>query len=207
MSNLGGLGLKRNLATGSIPVWQGIAKDIQLVQGGFLLDQTGLSQGEVVLAGTPVVFNEALRTCTFLRTATVQAVAGGTATAYRVKKGSTLNVGDNLANATAGVGGKAYPILTIDTTNAAYDELTVGTSAGAAAVGDTLYASTATGATASALPAINGCLYREAEGDNTNVSVSVVIRGTAYARRVPYSAAIAAALKTNGAQIMYSNSY
>lgn len=205
MSNLGGLGMERKTSTGSIPVWQGIAKDIQLVQGGFLLTQTGLVAGDIVPAGTPVVFDEATRTATFLPTAKAQATAGGSATNYLVLKGHNLKVGNYLAS--GAVGGKAYAITVIDTSNALYDTITVGTSIGAVTAGDTLYASTATGATASALPAINGCLYRDADFSLSGVSISVVIRGTAYARRVPYSAAILAALNANNAQIMYSNSF
>jgi hypothetical protein len=36
-----GIGLTRTFGTTEIPVWQGTNKDIQLVQGGFLLDTTG----------------------------------------------------------------------------------------------------------------------------------------------------------------------
>lgn len=202
--NQGGLGFKRDIATGGIPVWQGIAKDIQLVQGGFLLDQTGIATDEIVPAGSPVVFNETNRTATVLRTGVVTAVAGGTATTYQVSKGNLLNVGDNIA--IGAVGGKAYAITAIDTSNADYDSLTVGTSIGAAAVGDLIYVSTATGATASALPAINGRLYDAVFGKTTGVSISVVVRGTVYARRVPNNAAIEAALKANGAYIIHSQS-
>jgi hypothetical protein len=202
--NHGGLGMERVLGSQDVPVWQGLTKDLQLVQGGFRLDKTGYSTGEILRAGSPVVFDEATRTATVLRTAVIQADAASNATTYRVQKGSTLNVGDYLAS--GAVGGKAYAITAIDTSNSAYDELTVGTTIGAVTAGDLAYASTATGATASALPAINGCLYGETQVTAAGVSLSVVIRGTAYARRVPYSAAIAAALKANGAYIIYSQS-
>lgn len=202
--NQGGLGFNREIGTGGIPVWQGTAKDIQLAQGGFLLDQTGLSIGVKVPSGTPLVINETTRVATFLHSASVTAVAGGTATSYQIAKGSTLKVGDNAA--IGATGGKAYPITAIDTSNASYDTITVGTSIGAAAVGDVIYASTATGATASALPAINARLYDEVYGKPTGVSVSAVIRGTCYARRVQNSPAIEAALKANGAYIIHSQS-
>lgn len=205
--NHGGLGVSRKKNTGAVPVWQGQVKDIQLVQGGFTLDQTGYSRGDVIPAGSPVVFVESTRQATIMRTGIAQATAASNATEYRVKKGSTLKVGDNLAS--GAVGGKAYPITAIDTTTSAdYDALTVGTTIGAVTAGDTLYASTATGATASALPAINGRLYSETEVDTDfKVTIGVVIRGTVYARRVPNSAAIEAALKTNGAYIIHSQSF
>ncbi len=116
-----------------------------------------------------------------------------------------MKVGDNLAS--GATGGKAYPITAIDKTNAGYDIITVGTSIGAVAIGDTLYNSTATGATASALPASNGLLYEETQVFATGLqnSVGIVIRGTVYARRVPYSAAIAALAGLD--DIIYSQSY
>jgi hypothetical protein len=40
-----GIGLTRTFGTTEIPVWQGTNKDIQLVQGGFLLDTTGYAAG------------------------------------------------------------------------------------------------------------------------------------------------------------------
>lgn len=204
MSIQGGIGFKRDYGTDGIPVWQGIAKDIQLAQGGFVLDQTGIAVGQRIPAGTPMVFNETTRQATVLHTGVAYANAGGTATTYQVAKGSGLKVGDNLAS--GAVGGKAYPITAIDTTNAAYDSVTVGTTIGAVTAGDLLYASTATGATASALPAINARTYDTVYGSEHQVSISAVIRGTVYARRVPNSAAIEAALKTNGAYIIHSQS-
>lgn len=205
MLETGGIGVSRAFGTGSIPVWQGTNKDIQLAQGGFALDVTGLVPGDVLKPGTPLVYNEATRQATVLHVGTITAVAGGTATSYQIAKGSTFKVGDNFA--TGATGGKAYPITAIDKSNSDYDTVTVGTSIGAAAVGDLVYASTATGATASALPAINGLLYEETEVFPAGLrnSVSAVIRGTVYARRIPYSAAIASL--TGLKFIIFSQSY
>lgn len=197
------MGITREVGTSQIPVWQGTDKDIQLVQGGFLLAATGLADKSVIPAGTPVVYNETARTATIMGTGVMQADAGATDTTYKILKGSTLKVGDNFASGAAG--GKAYPITAIDTSNADYDTITVGTTIGATTAGDTVYASTATGATASAYPAINGVLYADTLS-GSGEDVSVAIRGTLYARRVPYSTQIAAALKTNGAYIIYSQS-
>lgn len=196
------LKLKRTDFTGEIPVWQGLGKDIQLLQGGVLLTTTGIPTDTVIPAGTPVVVNEATRTATFLGTGVLYANAGGTDTDYQVKKGHTLKVGDYFA--TGAAGGKAYAITAIDTSNSAYDVVTVGTTIGAATAGDLMYASTATGATASAYPVITGLVYADTVVGESGVAeeISVVIRGTVYARRVPYNTTIAAALT----RIIYSQS-
>lgn len=200
----GGIGFKRDYGTDGIPVWQGIAKDIQLAQGGFVLDQTGIAVGQRVPGGTPMVYNEVTRVATVMHSGVAYANAGGTATSYQVAKGHGFVVGDNIA--TGAAGGKAYPVTAIDTSNALYDVLTVGTSIGAVTAGDLIYQSTATGATASVLPLINARTYDTVYGSEHQVSISAVIRGTVYARRVPNNAAIETALKANGAYIIHSQS-
>ena len=198
----GGMGITRTPTKSGIPVYQGTAKDIQLLQGGCLLNTTGLTAGSIIPAGTPVVYDEVTRVASILHNARAQANAGASAVNYPVEKGHSLVVGDNLA--AGAVGGKAYPITAIDTSNASFDTITVGTTIGAVTAGDLLFASTATGATASALPAINGLTYDEVIV-SSNISLSVVIRGTVYARRVPWSAAIEALLGLK--QFIYSKSY
>jgi hypothetical protein len=194
------IGMKRTVGTNSIPVWQGTDDNIQLAQGGFALAATGLAADTVIPAGTPVVFSETTRTAIILGTGVIYEDAGGSATVYKVKKGHTLKVGDYFAKGAAG--GKAYAITAIDsTTSADYDSVTVGTTIGAVSAEDLVYASTATGATASAYPAINGLLYDDTLA-NAGESISVVIVGTVYARRVPYNTTIAAALT----KIIYSQS-
>ena len=198
----GGMGITRTPTKSGIPVYQGTAKDIQLLQGGCLLNTTGLTAGNIIPAGTPVVYDEVTRVASILHNARAQANAGASAVNYPVEKGHSLVVGDNLA--TGAVGGKAFPITAIDTSKASFDTITVGTTIGAVTAGDLLFASTATGATASALPAINGLTYDEVIV-SSNISLSVVIRGTVYARRVPWSAAIEALSGLK--QFIYSKSY
>ena len=198
----GGMGITRTPTKSGIPVYQGTAKDIQLLQGGCLLNTTGLTAGSIIPAGTPVVYDEVTRVASILHNARAQANAGASAVNYPVEKGHSLVVGDYLA--AGAVGGKAYPITAIDTSNASFDTITVGTTIGAVTAGDLLFASTATGATASALPAINGLTYDEVIV-SSNISLSVVIRGTVYARRVPWSAAIEALSGLK--QFIYSKSY
>lgn len=198
----GGMGITQTSTKSGIPVYQGTTKDIQVLQGGCLLDITGLTVGNTIPAGTPVVYDETTRVASVLHNATVQANAASNAVNYRVLKGHSLIVGDYAAS--GAVGGAAYAITTIDKSNVDYDTITVGTTIGAVTAGDLLFASTATGATASALPAINGLTYDEIVV-SSNISLSVVIRGTVYARRVPWSAAIEALSGLK--HFIYSKSY
>lgn len=184
MSNY--LGWKRTVGTLSIPIWQGTDDDLQLAQGGFQLLAPGYPDDTIIPAGVGIVFDEAARTATFSGGAVLQAAATGNPLTYRVMKNAPVKIGDNIAFT---VGGAAYPVTAIDITNLAYDVLTVGTTLGNSAVGTGLFVSTATGATAGALPAgVNGMLYDDVLVKNGYyVSCSVVIRGTVYARRIPYA--------------------
>ncbi len=185
------LALVRSIGTIGIPIWQGLDKDIQIAQGGFALVLTGLTPGSMLPAGTPLVIDEAARTATAVPVGTLQAAATGSPTQYRINKNSGFVVGSNFAF--AGTGAAAYPITAIDTTNSGYDLITVGTTIGNGAVGAGVFASSATGATASAYTAgINALLYDDTLA-NVGESVSAVIRGTVYARRIAsYSAGLAA---------------
>lgn len=77
-------------------VYQGTAKDIQLLQGGCLLNTTGLTAGNIIPAGTPVVYDETTRVASILHNAKAQAMLGQVSSTYPVEKGHSL-VGDNLA--------------------------------------------------------------------------------------------------------------
>lgn len=185
-----GLGFVRAFGIAGVPVYQR-DKGFLLAQGGFALDKTNLVAGQIIPAGTPLIFDETARTAVVGSFGTLYANATNVATTYQIKKGSVLKTGDYFS---ATPGGTAYAITAIDTSNAAYDVITVGTTLGAAlTAGQLFFKSTATGATASALPAFNGLLY-----DDTTVvagiaqTVSAVIRAVVYARRVPYSTQLAA---------------
>jgi hypothetical protein len=199
---MSGMGYTKKVGVGSAPVFQGTAKDIQLAQGGFRLIITGLIVGAIIPAGTPMVFDEALRTATPLSVGVIFENAGGAATNYKVNKGSRLKVGDNFAAVAAG---KAYPISAIDTSNAGYDLVTVPTPIGALNVGDFVFASSTTGTNNSSFGGVNSLLYADTVVEE-KTSVSAVIRATVYARRVPYSQGLEAALKATSSQIIYSQS-
>jgi hypothetical protein len=181
-------GISRTAGSTGIPIWQGGSKDTQIVQGGFQLVLTGLPVGAVIAAGTPLVYDEAARTATISgQGTTLQTAATGSPTAYRVPKNSPLKVGDPV---TLTIGGNAVAISSIDTISGgtAYDVINVATTIGNAAVGAPIFVSNAAGAGAGAYNAnINALLYDDAIVPAFGgISVSAVIRGTLYARRVPF---------------------
>jgi hypothetical protein len=183
-----------------IPVFQ---KVIENAQGGFVLDDSVLTADETISAGQPVGFDESTRKAKVVKVAQVYENATNSATTIKVYKNHHFKVGDYIAKT---AGGAAYAITAIDSSNASYDVLTVGTTLGVALTADTdvLFESSATGASAAAYKVTaNGLLYNDTIVA-TGASVSVVLRGTVYARRVP---AVPAAVKTAIPQIIYSQSY
>jgi len=193
------LGLKKEVVSRGVTVFQSVH---ETAQGGFILDITGLVLGSVLRAGTVLGYDEATRKAVVLKTATLQANATNTAVDYRVEKGHSLKVGDNLA---ATKGSKAYAITAIDTSNAAYDQVTVGTTLGVALTAGTgLFQSATTGASNSAfITTPRGVLYEDTMVE-ANADLAVVIRGTLFARRAPVATdEIKAALPL----IVFSQSY
>lgn len=194
-----GIGYKRTDSVGDIPVFQGTGKDIQLAQGGFLLEKGGLADGTLVKAGTPVIFDETTRKAKIVPTGKIVELAAADAVTYKVAKGHTFKVGDNFASKPSD---KAYAITAINTANVDYDTITVGTTIGAVEANALVFGSSTTGPDNSSFGGVNGLLYRDQKiGDKE--SCSVVIRGTVYARRVPYSAELETALP----RIIYSQSF
>jgi len=193
------LGPKKTSATQPIPVWQ---KVLETAYGGFTLDKTGLTDGMLIPGGSPFGYDESTRKARVIKQATMFSDAGGTDTAYNVKKGHNLAIGEYISPA---VGGKAYAITAIDiTTYADHDVVTVGTSLGAALTGAVLFQSSATGATAGALiVAPRGLSYEDYYVED-NKDVAITLRGTVFERRVPATLAAIKALMPN---IIYSQSY
>ena len=194
-----GITLTREKSTGGVPIFQQVPEN---AQGGFVLDTTGLTSGLLVPAGTVMGADAVTRLAKVLKVATVQANAGNTDVAIRVLKGHLFIVGDYLA---AVVGGKAYAITAIDQTNAAYDVLTVGTTlAVALTAGDALFQSSATGASAAVYATVAKGLLYQGGYVGANEAVSVAIRATVYARRIPIVTAEIKALLPN---IIFSQSF
>jgi len=198
---MGKLGFTSQTVSGGIPIFQ---QAYENAQGGFALDKTGLVDGQVIPAGTVMGYDEATRKAKPLKVAVLHADAANNAVEYQVKKGHIFAVGNYLA---AAVGGAAYAITEINTSNADYDVLKVGTTLGVAltaADGVILFQSSATGADVAALNvAARGLLYSEVTVAD-NVTVSVTIRGTVYERRIPV---VLPAVKSALPNIIFSQSY
>ncbi|MEZ2446120.1 hypothetical protein AB6805_30605 [Chitinophaga sp. RCC_12] len=194
-----GLKITKEVVSSGAPVFQ---KVIETARGGFTLDTTGLTSGATIPGGTPIAYDESTRKAKVLKTAEVVENAGGSATAYKIKKGSLFSVGDYIGNVK---GGKAYAITSIDASGSSdYDVLNVGTSIGAVNAGDGVFQSSATGATSAALAVTpQGLLYQDGTV-GLNEDLSVVIRGTVYARRAPGATAD---IKSVLPLIIFSNSF
>lgn len=190
--------LVKTTAAFALQLW---IKVLETASGGFTLDITGLTVGAVIKGGTPFTYDESTRKAKPLKTAKLTSAATNTDVTYNVEKGHLFVVGDYLANV---VGGKAYAITVINTSNAAYDVLTVGTTlAVTLAIGDGLFQSSATGASAAALNVTpKGLLYEDTEVF-AGSDLAIVLRGTVYARRCP----IPAAAKASTPLIIFSDSY
>lgn len=174
-----GLKFKKTVVDGDIPVYQQVH---EVSQGGYTLDTDGLVAGSTIPAGSVIIADDATRKAKVLKTANVVEVAAADAVVYKVAKGSQIAVNDNIG---LGLKGKAYPVTAIDKSNANYDALTVSTTLGAAAVGVPVFQSSTTGATNSALSGTpTGTLY-ESTLVEANATITVVLRGTVYARRIP----------------------
>lgn len=93
--------------------------------------------------GTPVYYSSSDHLWHPIYTAVLQANAANNAVKYKVEKGHSLKVGDYLYNGSTG-----YAISAIDTDNANYDEVTIGTTLGTAlSAGAVLVAGGSGGAT------------------------------------------------------------
>lgn len=135
----------------------------ELVAGGIL------AEGTAIGADSAGLFH-------VIKTARVTEKAGATATAYKVAKGSHFKKGDAVM---LKVGGKAYAITAIDTSEATYDTITLSTTLGEeVAVGKALVESSAVGASGAAFKykpkALTGDGYNvDALNNHTVVAVTI----------------------------------
>ena len=169
------MNIKKETIKSGIVIFQ---DDVKVAQGGFLLDDVAFTtEGLVIPAGTPIGFDESTRIAKVCKIGVAQANATNTATTYKVLKGSLLKVGMSI-NSGAGT---ARSITEIDTTNADYDLLTVGSTIGVAVTaGDAIFVSDA------GYTGVKGLLYEDATiNSNGVVDVAVVLHGAVYARRIP----------------------
>lgn len=193
--------LKRTVLAGGAPVF-GVDSSMQVAQGGFNLDLTGLIAGAVVPAGSVLGYDEATRIAQVLKAATVlEAVADG-GKAIKVAKGHLFKAGDFVS-----ANGKSTAIVSVDTSNANYDVLNITNEIDAIAVSAALMAGKAE-------VAANAALFVEPKGLLWNavtvpaddyVFVDVVIsHKNVYARRIP---AVSDAVKAKLPNIIFSQSY
>jgi hypothetical protein len=99
---------------------------IEDLQGGITLSAADFVADDIIPAGT-VVGKDGGGLFHAIKTAKLYTAAGNTDTTYQVYKGHGFKVGDFIAALT---GAKASAITVIDTSNASYDVLTVGTTLG-----------------------------------------------------------------------------
>jgi hypothetical protein len=189
---------KTEIAGGS-PIFIGAYEN---AQGGFTLDNSVLTAGAKVPVGSVMGFDESTRKANVLVVAELYEDATDEATSYKVKKGHLFTDGKVLG---AEIEGAAYAITEIDTSNADYDVITVGTTLGVALdAGVVLFESAASGADKCALAVTpKGLLYSEVTV-GANEPCAVCIRGTVYERRIPV---VPDAVKAYIPNIIFSQSY
>ena len=118
-------------------VIRAFAKKVADLPGGATISTSELTQS-ILKEGTPIGAKDSNGVYHVVKTAVMAKVATSSATTYTVAKGHNFKAGDYV---TLGTGKKAYAISSIATngTDATLDDITVGTTLGAAAaVGDVL---------------------------------------------------------------------
>jgi len=185
--------VKKETINSGVVIWQDVSEN---AMGGFTLNDAAFAAGVTVAKGTPIGFDESTRIAMVAKVAVAQAPATNSATQYRVKKGHLLKVGSQIKAGSSG----AQAITAIDTSNADYDQLTVGTTLGVAvAVGDAIFVDDA------GYQNVKGLLYEDVEIDAKGITdVAVVLRATVYERRI---APLPATIKAKTPHIIYSQSF
>jgi uracil-DNA glycosylase len=189
------LKLNKTSANSGVPIFQTV---LETAQGGFTLNDNHYTSGTAsIKAGTPIGFDESTRLAKVCKIATAHANATNVATTYQVKKGHPFKVGSSIKVNASG----AQTITVIDTSNADYDVLTVGTTLGVAVTAGDVYFIDDAG-----YQNVKGLLYADvaipADGE---VAADVVLRGTVYERRLP--SPVGASVKAKIPQILFSNSF
>lgn len=182
-------------ALGRIPIWldPAQAKNFSL-EAGFTL-QNPPDAPAIVPVGTPIKVDEAARTANICYRFEVYEDATDSATEIKIKKdstkyGSLVKVGMVLMkqpSATDGTGA-AYAVTAVDTTNADYDQITLGTTLGVAlTAGDLLAEADSAGASGKTLKYVtNYVTYASAyvENDSLKYTVTASYGGRIYDRRI-----------------------
>lgn len=113
-------------------LWQ--EKTVRRLSGGFSVDMSKYDASVAYAKkGAPFHVDFITRVATPIKTVAIAVAAVDADTVYKVAKGSTLKAGD-----TIGQGEDSATITAIDTTNPAYDAVTLDGTIGAAGIGEVL---------------------------------------------------------------------
>lgn len=178
---------------GAIPIWLN-PEDLQKFTSGFSISNAPLAR-VLIPGGTPVFCDEVTRTTQICYRFEVYEGASDSATEIKIVKdhtkyGDLAKVGMNIMKmpATLTGTGAAYPITAIDTSNASYDLITLGTTLGVAlTAGDVLAEANITHASTAKLKYVaNALSYADTliEDDNLVYSLAGVYFGELYNRRI-----------------------
>jgi len=180
------------------------------IPGGFAIDLTKFPKGSVVAGGTPVLYDEATRTAKVHVAVKVYEAAAVGATAIKVEKplgNSALTAGQHVivAPSAASGTGTGITIASIDRSNELYDVLTVAELEAALTAGTILVEADKAGAGAKIAVVPNALSYHDiyVDSNSTQFSVTAVVEGTVYERRIP---PVAAAVKSLFTEITFSQS-
>lgn len=166
-----------------IPVYYGQYPETFI--GGFTLDTSNLATAiaaglQLLQAGSVVNVDEYTRRMKLIKTASLQAAALSSDTIYKFNKGHLFVVGEFVGFT---VGGLAVTISAIDTSNAAYDSVTLSaTLAVAIPAFGALYQALAAGSTGALISTPSGLTLRD-EQIATAKDFTVVRGGAVYSRR------------------------
>lgn len=194
------IGVTKTTVTPGVEIFQ---KILEVAPGGFTLDNSVLTAGADVKAGTILGYNETTRKANVVKQAVLQANASDSATAYRVLKGHHFQVGEPIA---AAVSGAAYDIESIVTTESAYDTINIGTTLGVAlTAGDVIFEAAAETADAAALKVTPKGVLKNDVIVADNEPVTVVTRGSVFLKRI--TGGVHSAVKTALSLIIFSEFY
>jgi len=180
------------------------------IPGGFNIDLPNFPKGSVVQAGSLIKYDEATRKVDLHIAVKVDEVAASGATTVKIAKileASVLNTGQFLMVAPDGItdAGTGVEVLSIDSSNPAYDVITIPALSAELSEGTILVEADKVGAGAVVKVVPNALSYYDifVHPDSTQFTVTATIEGTVYERRIP---PVADAFKPLFTEITFSQS-
>ena len=173
-----GLDFQKTVVSTGVTIWSTVH---ETATGGFTIDKTGLPSDYIIPAGTPIAFDESTRMAKVLKAIVLHQNSGITDTSIPIAKGSAIVVGEYYA---VGVGGIGRTVTAIDKSSPDFDLITLsGNFNEALNAGSGLFQSSdAAQGTLMGVP--KGLSYEDTDLSQDD-SLSIVLRGTLYARRAP----------------------